>query len=160
MSAQALKMKHNLEKIKKEREVFEEKKRQLDAEMTKGRINMGKIKKGLKNNEIVDSPMDVSGSPNETQNMQNTLPIAKQLLISKKSKAFLVADLSSKSNNGGNLTSRPLSGPPAGLGKEQNMICILNSFSINDTLSELRDYAELRTGGYLMYSLCLKIRRE
>ena len=118
MSAQALKMKHNLEKIKKEREVFEEKKRQLDAEMTKGRINMGKIKKGLKNNEIIDSPMDVTGSPNETQTMQNTSPSTKQLLTTKRSKVSLTADLSSKSNNGGNLTSRPQSGPPLGLGKK------------------------------------------
>ena len=111
MSAQALKMKNKLELIKKEREVFEEKKRQLDAEMTKGRINMGKIKKGLRNKEIVDSPMDVSASSPDLQNpMNNTMASTKQLLTSKKSKYAMVVDSSSKSPNGQGLTPRPASG--------------------------------------------------
>jgi hypothetical protein len=60
MSSQALKMKKNLEKIRRDRKIFEEKKSQLDAEMTKGRVNMSKIKSGLRNNEITDSPIEVA----------------------------------------------------------------------------------------------------
>ena len=111
MSAQALKMRNNLEKIKKEREVFEEKKRQLDAEMTKGRTNMTKIKKGLRNNEIVDSPMDVTASPTESQTFNVASSSTKQLLGQKKSKYSMVAEAASKSPNGAGLTPRPASGP-------------------------------------------------
>ena len=57
MSSKALKMKKNLEKIKRDRKMFEEKMNQLDAEMTKGRVNMSKIKIDLKNNEVTASPI-------------------------------------------------------------------------------------------------------
>jgi hypothetical protein len=73
MSSQAIKMRRNLEKMRKEREIFDDKKSQLDAEMTKGRINMSKIKKGLKNKEIVESPMDVSPSPTESISLNSTM---------------------------------------------------------------------------------------
>ena len=59
MSVQALKMKGQLEKIKKGREVFEEKKRTLDLEMARSRLNMLNIAKGLKNKEITETSMDV-----------------------------------------------------------------------------------------------------
>jgi hypothetical protein len=51
MSAQTLKMKGKLEKIKKGREVFEEKKRNLDMEMVKSRIGMMNLTKGLSKKE-------------------------------------------------------------------------------------------------------------
>jgi hypothetical protein len=60
MSAQAQKMRTKLAAYAKEREIFEEKRKELELEMTKGRQNMGKIQKGLRNNEIVDEPMDIS----------------------------------------------------------------------------------------------------
>lgn len=90
MSAQAVKMRKNLEKIRKEREIFEDKKSQLDAEMTKGRINMGKIKKGMRNKEIVDSPMDVSPSPTDSVSLNSTMTSPKQLQSQKKSKRFYI----------------------------------------------------------------------
>jgi hypothetical protein len=86
MSSQAIKMRKNLEKMRKERVIFDDKKSQLDAEMTKGRINMSKIKKGLRNNEIVDSPMDVSPSSTESISLNSTMTSSKQLHGLKKSK--------------------------------------------------------------------------
>lgn len=38
----------------KSREEFETKKKELEEEMSKGRVNIGKIQKGLKNNEIIE----------------------------------------------------------------------------------------------------------
>lgn len=90
MSSQAVKMRKNLEKIRKEREIFEDKKSQLDAEMTKGRINMSKIKKGLRNKEIVDSPMDVSPSPTESISLNSTMTSPKQLHGQRKSKHLIL----------------------------------------------------------------------
>jgi hypothetical protein len=89
MSSQAIKMRRNLEKMRKEREIFDDKKSQLDAEMTKGRINMSKIKKGLKNKEIVESPMDVSPSPTESISLNSTMTSPK-LHGQKKSKHLIL----------------------------------------------------------------------
>lgn len=61
MSANTLKMKEKLEKIKKGREVFEEKKRNLDAEMARSKLNMMNISKGMKNNEINENTVNLNG---------------------------------------------------------------------------------------------------
>jgi hypothetical protein len=52
MSAQTLRMKGKLEKIKKGREVFEEKKRSLDMEMARSRLNMMNISKGIQKKDV------------------------------------------------------------------------------------------------------------
>ena len=52
----------------KSREEFETTKRQLEAEMSRGRENIGKIQKGLRNNEIIDQPIaaEISNGNSET----------------------------------------------------------------------------------------------
>jgi hypothetical protein len=60
MSAQAQKMRSRLAAYAKEREAFEQKKKELDEEMVRSRLNMGKIQKGLRNNEIIEEPIDIS----------------------------------------------------------------------------------------------------
>ena len=60
MSSSALKMKDKLEKIKREREVFEEKKKSLDMEMARSRLNLRNISKGMKNKEITETSMNLS----------------------------------------------------------------------------------------------------
>lgn len=45
-------MKGKLEKIKKGREVFEEKKRSLDTEMARSRLNMMNISKGIQKKDV------------------------------------------------------------------------------------------------------------
>ena len=62
MSTNTLKMKGKLEKIKKGREVFEEKKRSLDMEMTRSRMNMMNISKGMRNNEINENTVNLDSS--------------------------------------------------------------------------------------------------
>ena len=111
MSVQALKMKRNLEKIKKERLLFENKKSLLDAEMSKGRINMTKIKKGLRNNEIVDSPMDVSMNSTENVSLNSTMSLPKATAPQKKSKHLSIAHVEQNNRNpSGSLSPRPSSG--------------------------------------------------
>ena len=51
-SSKADKLRGKLGNYAKEREQFEMKKRELEEEMNKGKQNMGKIRKGLRNNEI------------------------------------------------------------------------------------------------------------
>ena len=55
-------MKGKLEKIKKGREVFEEKKRSLDMEMSRSRMNMMNISKGMRNNEINENTVNFDSS--------------------------------------------------------------------------------------------------
>lgn len=62
MSTNTLKMKGKLEKIKKGREVFEEKKRSLDMEMSRSRMNMMNISKGMRNNEINENTVNFDSS--------------------------------------------------------------------------------------------------
>lgn len=104
MSTQALKMKKNLEKIKRDRMIFEEKKNQLDAEMTKGRVNMTKIKIGLRNNEITDSPIEVAAVSTGSSSLGSSLRVP---VNHKKSKAVTAADQNNKSPTSGlaNLSS-------------------------------------------------------
>jgi predicted DNA-binding ArsR family transcriptional regulator len=40
----------------KSREEFEQKKKELEEEMNKGRTNYSKIQRGLKNNEVINDP--------------------------------------------------------------------------------------------------------
>lgn len=58
----------------KSRTEFEMKKRDLEAEMAKGRANMFNIKKGLKNNEIIDQPFanDMGITPMDSFSNQHT----------------------------------------------------------------------------------------
>ena len=104
-------MKRNLEKIKKERELFEEKKSQLDAEMSKGRINMSKISKGLRNKEIVDSPMDVSMNSTENVSLNSTMSLPKPTILQKKPKHLVVTHVDQNNKYpSGSLSPRPSSG--------------------------------------------------
>ncbi len=50
-------MRGRLASIQKDREEFEQQRKALEEEMNIGRQNMGKIKRGLKNNEIVNEPI-------------------------------------------------------------------------------------------------------
>lgn len=63
MSAQTLKMKGKLEKIKKGREVFEEKKRNLDMEMVKSRIGMMNLSKVIQKKEGAELSGRISLDP-------------------------------------------------------------------------------------------------
>mmetsp|Transcript_22923 Transcript_22923/g.22105 ORF Transcript_22923/g.22105 Transcript_22923/m.22105 type:complete len:540 (+) Transcript_22923:235-1854(+) len=109
MSAQAQKMRMKLEKIKKEREKFEDQRRVLDAEMIKGRDNMGKIKKGLRNNEIVDSPMDVTTINGEVVN--NNSSTYRLPLTAKKSRGYMGGEGQLNKSGAITATSRPTSAP-------------------------------------------------
>eukprot|EP01038_Epipyxis_sp_PR26KG_P013000 gene13000-17430_t len=62
--SKAEKMRGRLASMAKDREEFEKQKKELEEQMHIGRQNMGKIKKGLKNNDIleVDIQLDSSGS--------------------------------------------------------------------------------------------------
>ena len=91
-------MKKNLEKIKRDRKMFEEKKSQLDAEMTKGRVNMTKIKIGLRNNEITDSPMEIAATNSGSSSLGSSLKLPLNL---RKSKAPTSTDQNNKSSTGG-----------------------------------------------------------
>jgi len=61
MSHKADKLRGKLGSYAKEREQFEMKKKELEAEMNQGKQNMGKIRKGLRGNEInIDQPLAVT----------------------------------------------------------------------------------------------------
>lgn len=87
-------MKKNLEKIRRDRKIFEEKKSQLDAEMTKGRVNMSKIKTGLRNNEITDSPIEVAAVITGSSSLGSSLKLP---LNQRKSKSSSISDQNNKS---------------------------------------------------------------
>eukprot|EP00607_Mallomonas_marina_P002406 CAMPEP_0182428978 /NCGR_PEP_ID=MMETSP1167-20130531/25198_1 /TAXON_ID=2988 /ORGANISM="Mallomonas Sp, Strain CCMP3275" /LENGTH=541 /DNA_ID=CAMNT_0024612247 /DNA_START=192 /DNA_END=1817 /DNA_ORIENTATION=- len=58
--SKALKLRGKLDSYAKERQSFENKRRELEEEMAKGKQNMGKIRKGLRNNEIkMETPLQV-----------------------------------------------------------------------------------------------------
>ena len=60
MATKADKLRGKLGSYAKEREQFEQKKRELEEEMSKGKQNMGKIRKGLRGNEIkMEQPLSV-----------------------------------------------------------------------------------------------------
>ena len=67
MSLHAQKMRVKLEKLAVARERFEEKCKTLDADMAQGRSNMIRITRGLRNKEIVDGTIEISYSPEKTQ---------------------------------------------------------------------------------------------
>ena len=67
MSLHAQKMRVKLEKLAVARERFEEKCKTLDADMAQGRSNMIRITRGLRNKEIVDGAIEISYSPEKTQ---------------------------------------------------------------------------------------------
>ena len=78
--------------------IFEEKKNQLDAEMTKGRVNMTKIKIGLRNHEITDSPIEVAAVSTGSSSVDSSLRLP---LNHKKPKAVTAADQNNKSPTSG-----------------------------------------------------------
>ena len=70
MSSKAGKLRGKLGSFAKEREEFEQKKRELQEEMDKEKQNMGKIRKGLRGNDLkiqsVDSDDGISGIDEDT----------------------------------------------------------------------------------------------
>lgn len=76
------KMRGKLANIAKQREEFELQKKSLEEQMNVGRQNMGRIKKGLKNNEILDEPIEVAeimhtatNAKKETKKPSNVLSV-------------------------------------------------------------------------------------
>lgn len=62
--SKAEKMRDRLASIQRDREEFEKQRKELEAEMAVGKQNMGKIKKGLKNNEIVKEQIMIDSPSN------------------------------------------------------------------------------------------------
>ena len=60
--SKAEKMRGRLASIQKDREEFEKQRKELEADMNVGRNNMSKIKKGLKNNAILEEPIEIDAS--------------------------------------------------------------------------------------------------
>jgi serine/threonine protein kinase len=58
MTSKAAKMRAQLTKMQANREDFETTKRDLEVQVNRGKNNFGKIQRGLKNNEIVDAPIE------------------------------------------------------------------------------------------------------
>lgn len=61
----------------KSREEFESKRRELEEEMSKGRANMEKIQRGLRNKEIIDHPV-LGIDPSESPTKKNARAGAKK----------------------------------------------------------------------------------
>jgi hypothetical protein len=70
MTSKAQKLRAQLGKINEKHDEFERNRKELEAEMARGRENMGKIKRGLRNNEILEEPILDIPSPHEV----NTTP--------------------------------------------------------------------------------------
>ena len=79
MSLHAQKMRVKLEKLAVARERFEEKCKTLDADMAQGRSNMIRITRGLRNKEIVDGAIEISYSPEKTQQKTHHKKVTKHV---------------------------------------------------------------------------------
>lgn len=82
--SKAEKLKDRLAAIQKEREEFERQKKELENEMHKGKKNIGKIQKGLKNNLIINDPVlaenNLNISSSSTNNMKRLKKDSNSLL--------------------------------------------------------------------------------
>lgn len=112
----ANKMRDRLASMTRDRESFERKKKELEADMTQSRGNLEKIKKGLKNNTIGDINVEVTlsavSSPSLPQRKESFISPGIRPSTSQKLKSLILSSPNGKSTT--NLLSPPNGSPSAG----------------------------------------------